>query len=56
MVANTLKIDKKHVYRLVFFPGDNVKAQLRLSRREVADDVSKPILVTSLNSIDVRNL
>ena len=42
----------------IFFPEDKNKTQLSLSRRarEAADNVSEPILVTSLKFGEVKNL
>ena len=44
-----LKIDGKHDLLTIFLPEDKNKTQLSLSSRarEVADEVSQPILVTS---------
>ena len=54
----TLKIDGKHDLLTVLSSRGQKQNATKLSRRarEVADDVSKPTLLTSLKSDDVTNL
>ena len=54
----TFKIAGKHDLLTIFLPEKKNKTQLSLSRRarEVADDVSWSILVTSLKFVDVTKL
>ena len=60
MGVNSLHLQNGRKTRFVdyFFPEDKNKTQLSFSRRarEVADDVSQPILVLSLKFGDVTNL